>query len=203
MAEIENNLNEAVKKLEAMQISNSEFEKVMQAMVKKVLAQARKQISAAARSALPKDPREAYKAVRHSIYKRILGGNVSILSKRRRSGKVAAVAESRRGRSERTQNLMSYYGADRGFILRFLNSGTDQRQVEHMNNHSIRRNDHYRPKGTQQNRNYKPERQYKGRLGNRGSLRARNWFPEAGQKAMEQAAEMLAQLIEKEISKRL
>jgi hypothetical protein len=37
----------------------------------------------------------------------------------------------------RTEQVMSYQGADRGFILRFLNAGTDQRQTRFGNRGSI------------------------------------------------------------------
>lgn len=33
-------------------------------------------------------------------------------------------------RSQRTEDLLSYYGSDRGFVLRFLNQGTKQRTDE-------------------------------------------------------------------------
>lgn len=177
MAQIETNLQETVKRFESMQISGRELEKTLHKLVSNVIKEARARMSQEAKAAISNDPRQAYRAVKNMVYKRVLGGNVSILQKRRGSTKRVPVPEKKkryeRGgnripRSQRTTDLMSYWGSDRGFILRFLNSGAYGRQ---------------------------------SRYGNRGSIAARNWFANAGQKQMEQASEQLAQLIEKEIEK--
>lgn len=177
MAQIETNLQEAVKRLESMQISGTQVEKTLFALTKKVVQQARTRVSGDIKGSTGNDPRQAYRAVKHMIYKHVLGGNVSILNKRRRSGKVYPLPErtkrygrggNRMKRSKRTEDLLTYYGSDRGFVLRFLNSGTGTRQ---------------------------------SRYGNRGSIEARNFFMDAGQKEMEWAAVQLAQLIEQEIEK--
>lgn len=194
MAQIETNLQETVKRFESMQISGRELEKTLHELTKRVIKEARSQLSKAARAALPNDPRQAYKAVKSAVYRRILGGNVSILQKKGgKSVKMMEVAESRRSgnRSQRTTNLLSYYGTDRGFILRFLNSGTSDRVVQTFNNGQI--------KGDYDTRN--PKRKYKGGIGNRGRIGARNFFPGAAHKAMENASEHLAKLIEQEIEK--
>jgi hypothetical protein len=69
--------------------------------------------------------------------------------------------------------MMDYEGSDRGFILRFLNSGTGQRTA-----------------GTRN-----------GRLhGNRGNIAARNWFPSSGQRAMNAAAQYIADEIDRLIA---
>lgn len=156
---------------------NGENEKAIRKIIGNVMKQVQARLSQSARSALPNDPRQAYKAVKHSVYKRILGGNVSILDKRRAGSRRYNVPEQKkregRGgnrlpRSQRTIDLMSYYGSDRGFILRFLNSGTSQRR---------------------------------SRFGNRGVISARNWFGNAAQSQMEQASELIAKLVNEEITK--
>ena len=48
---------------------------------------------------------------------------------------------NRRLRSERTKQLNSYYGADRGFVLRFLASGTVPRHTRYGSRGSIRQTD--------------------------------------------------------------
>lgn len=171
--EFENNAH-----LEQFLISGgSEMEKRVEKIVRQVLLKARNRVSRDIRGSLGSDPRQAYRAVKHMVYKRILGGNISILNKRRRSGKMAPLPtnpdrKGKRGgnrtpRTKRTEDLITYWGTDRGFILRFLNSGTDQRQ---------------------------------SRYGNRGSIPTRNFFASAGQEEMEAAAQQLSELIEQEFN---
>ena len=59
--------------------------------------------------------------------------------------------------------MNSYEGADRGFILRFLNAGTSNRET---------------------------------RYGNRGSLRARQWFGRSSTFQLDAAATKVAEMIE-------
>jgi hypothetical protein len=66
--------------------------------------------------------------------------------------------------------MLTYQGADRGVVLRFLSQGTDGRE---------------------------------SRIGNRGAIAPRNFFATSSQKAMEQAAEQLDQLIEELIKKEI
>ena len=77
-------------------------------------------------------------------------------------------------------------GSDRGFILRFVNAGTDARVATHMNGHAILRKEKVKW------HTYKS-----GEIGGRGAIRARNWFGNNSQKAMEEAAGQAAQLIDK------
>ena len=173
--------------LESLLMSNPAMEKKVQGLIRKVLLAARKEISTAASGKMKSDPRQAYKAVKSAVYRRILGGNVSILSKRRagKRGPLPPVVHqletrvnskgnhrggNRMPRSRRTEDLLTYQGADRGFILRFLNAGTDDRE---------------------------------SRVGNRGAISARSFFASSSQKAMEKAAEQLDTLIEDLIKKEL
>ena len=175
--------------LERLLMSNPEMEKKVQGLIRKVLLQARKQISFAAYQidVMESSPRQAYKAVKSSVYRRILGGNVSILNKRKagKRGPVPPVVHqletrtnskgNHRGgnripRSRRTEDLLTYQGSDLGFVLRFLNAGT-----------SIR----------------------KSHFGNRGQISARGFFAESSQPAMEKAAEQLDVLIEELIKKEI
>ena len=173
--------------LESLLMSNPEMEKKVQGLIRKVLLASRKEISTAASGKIKNDPRQAYKAVKTAVYRRILGGNVSILNKRKagKRGPVPPVVHqletrvnskgnhrggNRMPRSRRTEDLLTYQGADRGFILRFLNAGTSDRE---------------------------------SRIGNRGSISARNFFENSSQKAMEQAAAQLDALIEDLIKKEI
>lgn len=173
--------------LESLLMSNPEMEKKVQGLIRNVLLAARRTISGDAKGIIKSDPRQAYKAVKSAVYRRILGGNVSILSKRKagKRGPVPPIYHAlehrtnskgnHRGgnripRSRRTEDLLTYQGADRGFILRFLNAGTDDRE---------------------------------SRVGNRGAISARSFFATSSQQAMEKAAEQLDVFIEDLIKKEL
>ena len=173
--------------LESLLMSNPQMEKKVQGLIRKVLLVARKQIGDTAKGEMKSDPRQAYKAVKSAVYRQILGGNVSILNKRKAgtSGPVPPVYHAlehrtnskgnhrggnRMPRSRRTEDLLTYQGADRGFILRFLNAGTSDRN---------------------------------SRIGHRGSIGARNFFATSSQQAMEKAAEQLDNLIEELIKKEI
>ena len=134
-------LQEQMKQLDALLASNPEMEKKMRRVISKVMikAQKRMQKEVAADPGLKNDPRNAAKAVRKTVYRRILGGNINILRKSRategasnytptRTLKSGQRGGNRRLRSERTHRMDSYNASDRGFILFWLNSGTDVRQ---------------------------------------------------------------------------
>ena len=198
-------LVEQRKELEALLMRNPAMEKRVQKIIRKVLLAARKSVGDAARqpNVMKSDPRQAYKAVKTTVYRQILGGSVSILSKRRASKSGGSYEPprhpSRRGgnrrkRSARTIDLQSYWGSDRGFILRFLEAGTKDRYIDHLQ--KIRRAD-----GT-----YKFKWKTTGRdYGYRGRIKARNFFGNSSLLAMEAAAEDLAgyidELIEEEFNK--
>lgn len=180
-------LVEQRKELDKLMMSNPAMEKKVQGLIRKVLMEVRKQLGQDAKQAMKSDPRNAYKAVKTAVYKRILGGSVSILNKRKASGRRSSYEPPRtlrpgqRGgnrvpRGERTQQVMSYEGNDRSFVLRFINQGTQSRTA-----------------GTRG-----------GRLGgNRGSIRQRNFFGDRSHSEMERAAENLTRLIDNLIQEEL
>ena len=177
IVEIENNV-----RLDALLTHNREMDKKLNDLTKKVIRKARGELVKNARVGLDmeSDPRSAYRAIKSTVYRRIKGGNVSILSKRRASSKRYQVPASTRGRSQRTEQLMSYYGADRGFVLRFLNKGTKQRTV----------------KGFNGRRGFKSP----DATGDRDRITGRNWFGHASQAEMERAAAELEKMIDELIS---
>jgi hypothetical protein len=172
------------KKLDRLQVKNPTMEKKIQDVIRKAIQQARKIVSQQAHGAIPNDPRDAYKAVKSMVYKRILGGNVSILKKKRSSGGKSSyepprkLRQGQRGgnrvkRGAGTQHMMDYQGSDRGMILRWLNSGTKDRMAGSRG----------------------------GRLsGNRGRIAARNWFPNAGQQGINEAVKYIEQEIDRLIA---
>ena len=171
------------KVLEAALSTNPKTQKVLQTLIRKALMDVRPQLVAAARGAMGSDPRGAAQGIRTSVYKKILGGNVNILNMRKKTGTPTSYEPPRklqphqRGgnrvlRGERTNTVMHYGPHDRQWILRFINSGTSERMA-----------------GTRG-----------GRLsGNRGNIAARNFFSSAGERALAQAADNLAMLIDTEL----
>jgi hypothetical protein len=122
--------------------------------IRDVLKEARKKLSKDAKAYMKSDPRRAAQAVRFSVYKSMFGGNLSILQKKR--GSAGAKYELRRQRKieqnpkmrggnrrpridDGRNRLEYYYGADRGFALRFLGSGTVNRTSRFGNRGSIRK----------------------------------------------------------------
>ena len=126
---------------------------VFRKYIRNVLREARNKLSKDAKAYMKEDPRRAAKAVKSAVYKSLFGGNLSILQKRR--GNAGAKYELRRNRivdqdphmrggnrrpriNDGRNRLDYYYGADRGFILRFIGSGTVPRTSRFGNRGSIR-----------------------------------------------------------------
>ena len=188
MVEVEVNqqLAEAQSKAFArLMFTDKETRNRIRKIIREELKDTAKRLREDARYELPNDPRKAYRAVRASIYRKILGGNVSILNPKRAGQRYQLIKPRKldqnpfqRGgnrvpRGARTESVDTYFGKDRAFILRFLNSGTDVRMAGSRG----------------------------GRLsGNRGSITARNWFQNMAPHEMELAAENLSNVIEEELA---
>jgi hypothetical protein len=148
-------------------------------IIREELKDAAKRLREDAKYELKEDPRKAFRAVKSTVYRKILGGNVSILNPKKAGNRYQLVRErkldtnphqrggNRRPRSARTEQVDSYFGKDRAFILRFVSSGTAERKT---------------------------------RYGNRGSIAARNWFQNMAPREMELAAGNLAEVIEDELA---
>lgn len=170
------NQNEA---LAALFVNNKDTRKRIRKIIREELKDAVKRVKEDAKYAMASDPRKAYRAVKSSIYRKILGGNISILQRRKAGTRYRLIRErkldinphqrggNRRKRSERTEALDTYFGADRNFVLRFLNSGTVTRHTKY---------------------------------GNRGMRVARNWFTNDAPHEMDIAAENLSAIIEEELA---
>lgn len=176
-------LVEQKKALERLLISDKKMKVKVHAIIKQVLQEARNSLSKQAGQVMQSDPRQAYRAVRNTVYRQILGGNVNIFQSRR-AGQRVPQPDTKRERSQRTKDLQSYYGKDRGFILRWLNTGTDDRYAKSIDNHIFGNNK--RQKG----------RKYKGGIGNRGSISPRYWFTNSAESIMERAAQNLSDRID-------
>ena len=183
--------------LENLLMSNPNMEKKVQKIVRTVLGHVRKDVSQAARGAMHADPRQAYKAVKTAVYRQILGGNVSILNKKRRGTQFSAYEPprnpSRRGgnrmtRSGRTADLIHYAGPDRAFVLRFLNQGTNPRVIKDFKYDENRKVDKW---------NKHPNTGFRGRIA------PRNFFALTSHSAMRKASQELQQLIDELIKQEM
>ena len=161
--------------LRKMQTDNPATKRALQAIIRRAIGEARKNVIRDAQDVLENDPRHAYKAVRNSVYKQVLGGQINILSSRKRGAATNyrkpvkerpanARGGNRRTRSDDTMRMESYEGVDRGFILRFLNAGTVDRET---------------------------------RFGRRGALRPRHWFGRSSAFQLDAAASRVAEEREK------
>ena len=185
-------LEERMKQFGEASTQNPMMRKRINEVIRQVLSKVRKSLQGQAQQGLQmkSDPRQAYKAVRMAVYRRIFGGNVNILQSRKAGrGKLyepqrhpSRIGGNRMKRNERTINLMSYEGKDRGFVLRFLNQGTAVRYTGGRN-------------GRTQEERERFAQAHNGR-GHRGSITARNWFGHASQQELENASQDIDRMID-------
>lgn len=177
--------------LEAALSTNPKTQKALQKLIRGVIKEARAQVVGSIKFK-GGDPRGAAQSVRTAVYKRILGANINIYSSRKAHGTTSYEPPrnsshrggNRRTRSARTQQIMSYGPLDRGFILRFNNDGTgdrsinfsanDKRQVDKWNKHP--------------------------NTGGRCAIAPRHFFRGTSERALAQAADTLANLINTELT---
>jgi hypothetical protein len=194
---------EQQKVLEAALSTNPKTEKALQKLIRKALMQARASMEEYVKSKLDNnDPRSAARAIRTSVYRKILGGNMNILNGKKTHGtnnyepprtlRPGQRGGNRRPRSARTNTVMHYSGEDRGFILRFVNSGTKQRAIERMMEFK-------KAGGGSKFKWVSDASQY----GNRGSISARGFFRSGAEPRLQRAVEYLADLIDEELENML
>ena len=189
-------LEERIKKFSEASTKNPEMQRRIREVIRATLAKVRKSLQGQAQSGLQmqSDPRKAYKAVRMAVYRRIFGGQVNILQSNKAgaghyyepSRHPSHRGGNRMAQSGRTRKMMSYQGSERGFILRFLNQGTDVRYTGGRN-------------GRTESERSRFIESHGGR-GHRGSIAARNWFGSASQRELENAAENLDKMIDDIVS---
>jgi len=188
-------LEERIKKFGEASTKNPMMRKRINEVIRKVLSEVRKSMQRSAKVGLNMnaDPRKAYKAVRMAVYRRIFGGQVNILQSYNsipgvyyeppRTLRAGQRGGNRMRQSSRTRDIMSYQGSDRGFILRFLNDGTEARYAGYgRNGQSISKRNRFVDDN--------------GGRGYRGSITKRNWFGPRSQEELEHAARNIDALID-------
>lgn len=189
------------KTLEAAMSTNPKTQKALQKLVREVILEARSKVVNSIQFDNG-DPRDTRQAVRTTVYRKVFGGNINILNSKKKHGRNPYTTPktsrgNKRGgnrmkRSRRTQQILNYSGLDREFIMRFVDSGTKQRFVGFRNAMS-----------SNKNRYLETKRSYDAgvtRTGNRGHIDARGFFQRYGERALEIAADKLANLIESEMN---
>ena len=190
-------LEERIKQFGESSTKNPEMRRRINEVIREMMKRVRKKLQSEAQSGLnmKSDPRKAHSAIKMAVYRRIFGGNVSILSPRR-AGSMRLYEPPRKGtsdpkgrggnrmtRSGRTTDMMSYQGRDRWMVLQWLNNGTRER---------------FSGSG----RNGRTEAQYNafkertGGRGKRGSIAARNWFGPRSTQELQNAAANIDKMID-------
>jgi hypothetical protein len=154
----------------------------LRAIIRQEVKEARDRMAQRASGVMASDPRGTAQAVRHSIYRDVLGGQINIFNGKGGGGGSSYTKPrkldsspnqrggNRRPRSAKTERMESYGGTQRGMVLRWLNDGVNDRKIQTSRN------------------------------GNRGSISARNWFGSAGDAEMNAAAERIMRAIDEEIA---
>lgn len=143
------------------------------------------------------DPRGTRGAVKRYVAGKYLGGVVSILDGKKSGSKNSYEAPRKlrpgqRGgnrmlRSQRTDDMLHYGPDERGFILRFVNSGTIPRYANGRN--VVGRNMRNFFKLQEEGDYY------------RGSIAARNFMDRLGSPSMQKAVDNLSKMIDEEFNK--
>ena len=176
-------LRQQAKAFAKLMVNEPDARKRIRKIVSEELKDAAKRLREDAKYEMKEDPRKAYQAVKTMLYKRILGGNVSILA-RKKAGTLHPFHKerkidsnpyqrggNRRRRSADTERMDSYYGRDRAFILQMLNAGAKAGGGERTT-----------------------------RYGKRGAIAPRNWFVNMAPHEIQLAAENLAEVIDDELA---
>jgi len=185
--------------LRAAMTTDPNMRKAIQQHIREALWEARKEMINSANFANG-DPRQSLRAIRNSVYEKVLGGQINIKRSRKDHGSGIAYTPprkltpgqrggNRRPRSERTEQINRGSPLDRQWILNILNKGTKTRVIGFRNTVKANRTRY-------DNRVYRIGRGDKARTGNRGSIAPRNWFMQAAEKALSTAMQRISEMIE-------
>lgn len=189
-----------VKNIEGMMTDNPELRKKLQDAIREDVRKARQTVVRNMSSVFKNgDPAQARRAVRQVIYEQILGANLNIYNMRRGTanwsyrqqeraeagiGSRTGRGGNRRTRSFKTARYQGYEGKAKGFLLRWLDNGVNDRAIK-FTERMGRKADKW---------NHHPN------TGNRGSIAARNFFEPMASAALNVVSQHLAQIIEEEIA---
>lgn len=189
------------KNLEQMMTDNPDTRKAIQEKIREVLWEARNKTAHDIERKIGNNGQSA-RALRNIVFQKVLGGNINILNKKRGTANWRVVQKTRkveqnphmrggnrRRRTMRTVMLQGYEPTARGFIIRFVDSGTKQRFIGGRNSSGRGKN----------NLNY--GRMVQKGTGNRGKITAGNFFVKTAERYLGEAATKLAAMIDEEMAK--
>lgn len=198
--DIDNNLLENQRQaLRACMTVDSEMGKRLRELIFQELKRVRNDIAGGLKFANG-DPRGTRGAVKRYVAGKYLGGVVSIMDGKASGGRNSYEAPrnlrpGQRGgnrmlRSQRTEDMLHYGPDERGFILRFINSGTKPRYANGRNgrwNKSSNNRTFFR---LQESGDYY-----------RGSIAPRNFMTRIGSPSMQRALSNLSRMVDEEFDK--
>ena len=184
--------------LQAAMTTDPKMRKAIQQHIREAIWEARKEMINSV-SFANGDPRQSLRAIRNSVYEKIMGGQINIKKARSDHGGGNSYTPprklvpgqrggNRRPRSERTEQINRGSPLDRGWILNILNKGTKTRFIGFRNTGKGNR-DRYNARVTRISRGYT------ARTGNRGSIAPRNWFMPAAESALSKAMERISEMV--------
>ena len=184
--------------LQAAMTTDPKMRKAVQQHIREALFEARREMINSANFANG-DPRQSLRAIRTSVYEKVLGGQINIKKSKSDHGGGNGYTPprkltpgqrggNRRPRSERTEQINRGSPLDRGWILNILNKGTKTRVIGFRNTVKANRTRY-------DNRVYRIGRGDTSRTGNRGSIAARNWFMPAAESALSHAMQRISEMV--------
>ena len=187
-----------VKNIESMMTDNPELREKLREAIRQDVWKARQSVVRNMDRVFKNgDPAQARRAVRHVIYTEILGANLNIYNMRRGTANWRVRQVDRKGTSDpkgrggnrrkrnfKTIRMHGYEGKAKGFLLRWLSNGVNDRAIKFTHNQQ-RKVDKW---------NTHPN------TGNRGSITPRNFFEPMASAALSVVSQHLAQIIEEEIA---
>lgn len=186
--------------LEAAMSKNPKIQEMFRKIIREELLEARAQLMS--QVPLQSDPRNAKKSIRTSVYKKILGGQINILHNKKahyitsytppRTLIPGQRGGNRRKRSARTRQIQQYGSLDRGFILRFINSGTRTRVAAFRNTVGANQDVYNRTVA-------RIAAGDKAHTYNRGNIASRNWFSGAAERELGIIAQRISDVIRDEL----
>lgn len=185
--------------LRAAMTTDPKMRKVIQQHIRDALWEARKEMINSVNFANG-DPRQSLRAIRNSVYEKILGGQINIKKAKSDHGggnsytpprtlTAGQRGGNRRKVSERTRQINSGSPIDRQWILNILDKGTKTRVIGFRNTVKSNR-DRYNSRVTRISRGDT------SRTGNRGSIAPRNWFMPTAERALQMAMQRISEMID-------
>ena len=185
--------------LKAAMSTDPKMRKVIQQHIREALWEARREMINSI-NFVNGDPRQSLRAIRNSVYEKILGGQINIKKSKSDHGGGSSYMPprtltpgqrggNRRPRSERTEQINRGSPLDRGWVLNILNKGTKTRVIGFRN--TVKAN-----RSAYEKRVTRISRGEKAHTGNRGSIAARNWFMPAAENALSMAMQRISEMIE-------